>query len=243
MRQQDIPHFLAAAREFHAWILVRRTNEASLQYIGKPGFTPKPIDCKAKTADFGLNAGLVVQPSANGREFQGKRAGEAQEEWIKFAQPLGFLSKSNVVALRYRIDDEKGTRPGAVQYRGADTGNQWCYLHGDYDLYDIIPVEEDGTSKANLAVVGEKAGQLHNYGHYFDRVAQFLNSRIGVPMIQHAGHIQYGQHLNDDKVDAFGPSGERICFPRDYPRIEAWYEKFWPRRKPVGSSWRTGPRP
>jgi hypothetical protein len=242
MRQQDIAHFLAAAREFHAWILVRRTNEASLQYIGQPGFTPKPIDCKAKTADVGDNAGLVVKPSARGSEFVGDRAGRAQTEWIKFAQPLGFLANSNADNRRYRIDGEKGTRPGAVQYRDAETGNQWCYLHGDYDLYDIIPVEEDGTSRANLAVVGKKAGVLHFYGHYFDRVARFVNSRIGVPMIQHAGHLQYDEHLSGDKIDAFGPKGEKIRFPEEYPKIEEWYEKHWPRRKPVGSSWLPGPK-
>ena len=52
MRPQDKVVFLDAARHFHSWILVRRTNPASLPYVGLPGYSPKRIDCKAKTADL-----------------------------------------------------------------------------------------------------------------------------------------------------------------------------------------------
>jgi len=52
MRSQDKAIFLEAARQFQIWILVRRTNRASLEYVGRPGYTPKRIDCKVKTADI-----------------------------------------------------------------------------------------------------------------------------------------------------------------------------------------------
>ena len=67
MRPTDKRVFLDAARQLQLWILVRRTNPASLRYIGLPGYLPKPIDCKAKTADLNQGryrvAGLVVDPT------------------------------------------------------------------------------------------------------------------------------------------------------------------------------------
>jgi hypothetical protein len=66
MRPQDKWVFLSAASHFRVWILVRRTNRASLSYVGQPGYTPKRIDCKAKTAAYDRLpyrlAGLVVDP-------------------------------------------------------------------------------------------------------------------------------------------------------------------------------------
>jgi hypothetical protein len=51
MRPRDEMVSQEAARHFQAWMLVRRTNVASLPYIGRPGYVPNRIDCKAKTAD------------------------------------------------------------------------------------------------------------------------------------------------------------------------------------------------
>ena len=88
IRQQDKAVFADAARHFNLWILVRRTNRESLPYIGLPGYTPKPIDCKAKTADSSYDsryrtAGLVVDPNEHRRAF-GPRLADALSEWKKF---------------------------------------------------------------------------------------------------------------------------------------------------------------
>src|SRR5215467_283160 len=74
MRPKDVEAFALTALVYKVFILVRRTNPDSLQYIGMPGFIPKHIDCKAKTADNNvlLNgrlqeiAGLVVDPNIAG---------------------------------------------------------------------------------------------------------------------------------------------------------------------------------
>src|SRR5207237_806375 len=74
IRPRDINAFTAAAKVYKVYILVRRTNPASLKYIGMPGFTPKPLDCKPKTADADIvidgrrreTAGLVVDPTLVG---------------------------------------------------------------------------------------------------------------------------------------------------------------------------------
>jgi hypothetical protein len=78
MRPQDKVVFLDAARHFHSWILVRRTNPASLPYVGLPGYSPKRIDCKAKTADLDVPpwklAGLVIDPNLEiGQSLKGAR--------------------------------------------------------------------------------------------------------------------------------------------------------------------------
>lgn len=75
MRPIDIRIFKRYSINRGVFVLVRRTNIYSVPYIGKPGFVPKPLECKPKTAksdaDF-LNekgkriklkcAGLVVNP-------------------------------------------------------------------------------------------------------------------------------------------------------------------------------------
>ena len=81
IRSEDKKVFAAAALEIGVYILVRGTNEASLKYISDPLCVPKPIDCKAKTADQGPLAGLVVDPRENGSAFSSERRAEA-DEWI-----------------------------------------------------------------------------------------------------------------------------------------------------------------
>ena len=71
IRPQDKEKFAAAARKIGVWILVRGTNPKSLEYFGRGDCTPKPIDCKAKTAKQGPCAGLVVNPHQAERAFSG----------------------------------------------------------------------------------------------------------------------------------------------------------------------------
>jgi hypothetical protein len=92
MRTADKQIFLDASRHFQVWILVRRTNRASLEYVGKPGFVPKPINCKAKTADNDLGAqklaGLVIDPSGREAAFKPERVQDALKCWKDTRQLL-----------------------------------------------------------------------------------------------------------------------------------------------------------
>src|SRR5687767_12909862 len=128
MRPQDKRIFEQAAKDLKLWILVRRTNPESLQYIGKSGYTPKPLDCKPKTADLnpaGLSvAGLVVDPTIHKTVFKGGKGAEALKYWGDFKSKLG--------AGDYTVEtDRKSKHYGVLKRKGA-------YVHGDYDLYDII---------------------------------------------------------------------------------------------------------
>src|ERR1019366_4271453 len=78
MRAMDVVAFREAAKHFQVWILVRASKAAALRYIGRIGYVPKRLDCKAKTADFDvrlpgqreekMTAGLVVNPEIHGME-------------------------------------------------------------------------------------------------------------------------------------------------------------------------------
>jgi hypothetical protein len=102
MRSQDKAIFLEAARQFQIWILVRRTNRASLEYVGRPGYTPKRIDCKAKTADIDIApyrlAGLVVDPGIHPKAFKPGKAAKAADCWAAMKPLLGRAGTRNASA-------------------------------------------------------------------------------------------------------------------------------------------------
>jgi hypothetical protein len=77
-REQDKKIFARVAKNppigLGVWILVRGANEKSLAdkyMLDRVHYTPKPIDCKAKTAKEGPCAGLVVNPHQAERAFSG----------------------------------------------------------------------------------------------------------------------------------------------------------------------------
>jgi hypothetical protein len=121
IRRVDTGVFKAAARAFNHIILVRATNVASLQYIGNKNIYPKPIDCKAKTADcdasipfasrhiFSKTAGLVVDPTIVGpKAFKDGKYDKAMEAWNDF--------------LKDKTPDEKKAK--VYRRRGTSSG---CY--------------------------------------------------------------------------------------------------------------------
>jgi len=227
MRAEDKIVFADAARQFQAWILVRRTNPRSLQYIGKPGYVPKRIDCKPKTADLDgqekLWAGLVVAPELCPGAFKPGKRDEAVRMWEEFVaqERLGKAGSSSP----YRVDTEERSRHyGCLQLDGQ-------YIHGDYDLYDIIPVDHPS---ANLAAVEMLLGQPHRRGVLVTRVLAYVNGRIGIPMVQHGGEAQYKGH-REQPLDAFGPNGEQCTILNEFS-VRAWYRDRFRGRRTLGSS-------
>src|SRR5262245_27167018 len=87
MRPQDITCFREAARDLELWILVRATNPLSLGYIGLAGFTPKPVECKPKTADVESHpaGGLVADPFTVPEAFSASKLEKAKQLWRKNA--------------------------------------------------------------------------------------------------------------------------------------------------------------
>ncbi|MEX0792947.1 MAG: hypothetical protein WD045_07395, partial [Pirellulaceae bacterium] len=221
MRPQDKQVFLEATHTLGLWILVRRTNPASLRYIGLPGYQPKPLDCKPKTADRDVGnarlAGLVVDPVLCPQAFSATKLVDATDKWKRYSPPM-------LRSGRYSVDNKDPRSPTYGLLRlGRDA------LHGDYDLYDII---DPAQAQRNLAAVETLLGQPHRRGAFFTKVQSFVNTRIGVPMIQHGGEMQYADH-SEQSIDAFGPAGEDVTILNQFS-VRAWYKDKFAGRVPLG---------
>jgi hypothetical protein len=218
MRTQDKTIFLEAANKFQVWILVRRTNRASLEYIGRPGYTPKRIDCKAKTADLDVApfklAGLVADPTIHSGAFRVDKRATANRFWAEM-KPL-----TNPV---YKVDLNKQSRHyGCLMLNGS-------YIHGDYDLYDVIDLVH---ARRNLGAVEILFGQPHIRGYKVTPVQEYINARIGSPVVRHGGETQYKDH-SEQSIDAFGPNGEDVTILNEFS-VRAWYKDRFEGRQTLG---------
>lgn len=226
VRPQDERVFAEAAKKFQVWLVVRQTNEKSWKYIGHSRYFPKPITCKAKTADVDAlpgprmprpryaTAGLVVDPTIHRNVFVGDKVVDAMDLWNEFKTDQLDMKGSG-----YALDrDPQSQHYGCVQYQGR-------YLHSDYDLYDVIVV---GHERFNPAVVGSRDGVPDFRPARLFPLEDFLNGRIGAEMVHHGGQFQFSEHTNHI-VEIFGPKGERETEP-----AAPWYRKNFPDRRPPG---------
>ncbi len=244
MRPEHIGAFQAAAEHFNVYILVRQTNLASLQHIGQDYALPKPLDCKPKTADMDVVlssgpkkiAGLVVNPEIVGAAaFNGAKYGKALSEWQRFSKTMirpevATLEKQRnarwIVGGRYLVDlDPASERYGAVKLTPTGLTTAAKYVHGDFDLYGIIPAAEPSR---NTRVVEERLGQKHARSPEFFDVQHFVNRRIGVPMIQHGAAESYEEEHGDEGIDIFHPD-KKISMANGMQELAALY------RSPFGS--------
>jgi hypothetical protein len=240
MRPVDYGAFRDAAVKFTCWILVREINPASLQYIPLHDYVPKPIDCKPKTADRDVNgkslAGLVIVPGFHPDAFSPAKKIEALEEWGSFLMKAG-VQRSNNPGLslgdqardeawrlmrarrEYSVDVDVNSRHfGCLKLNGK-------WIHGDYDLKDVVVV---GHERANLALVSTLRDQPHMIGPRLRMIQDFINGRVGKPMVQHGGDAQFRDHKNE-LIDVFGPQGEHDQLT-NLAEITAWYDKL---KRPV----------
>ena len=146
MHARHIDAFVEAARTYRCHILVRKTKRASLQYVGKSGYTGKRADMKAKTAKRNIAPyqleGLVCSPLIH----PGACEPDARQEWHKSAHlitipPDGFDDREQPRWCRtpYVLQtDRRHKHYGCIAWveNGLLTPR---YVHGDYDLYAIIP--------------------------------------------------------------------------------------------------------
>ncbi len=217
--------FQDAARHFNVYILVRQTNILSLQYVGKPKFVPKRLDCKAKTADTSFSGvhgqkkvgGLVVDPTITGPmafNSSGKYQ-KALKEWSGFeSKMLRHEIKTMAGQKRltyipnggfYFVDLEpKSEYYGCVKFASNSLITAGKYIHGDFDLYGIV--RADNPSQ-NVAVQEKRLGQVHARSPEFLDVQTYVNRVIGVPMILHGAQETYDPAHSDEALDIFAPDG------------------------------------
>lgn len=227
VRAEDQSIFAQVAQQMHVWILVRGTNKASLKFIGRKGFLPKPVECKAKTADQGgEKAGLVVCPLLDRDAFSaGKKTEKALAEWTKFAgEKWTAGAPSTGLPPGFDIDMARGPHFGCVRKNSQ-------YLHGDYDLYDVVdPEDPAGETRVEKLVNGVAV----SYSARSLAAQQALNAKFVSNMVQHGDHLSWNDHT-DDLIVAYGPEAERIYvypFNSSIPlaAIRGVYEVIFPGR-------------
>lgn len=250
--------FKRAARNFNVSILVRRTNEHSIQYIGQPGYVPKPLTCKAKTAKRNVHlggrvikcAGLVVDPRINGfnqafttsdqhrsavdvwdKDFKMRLApnqwkvgwDEKEQEYLHISgkppdlkgvdfrlvntpgEPVSEFIKFHV------NNDYHSERFGCVMY--GSNASVASYMHGDYDLYGIVDMDNPALNEVTQGQMFNKAYNLNYFGPELQSVARFLNGCFAgnhgrrVDMIRHGSQEKYAPSHGDEELDVFWPDG------------------------------------
>jgi len=252
MHADHVGVFLAAARLYKVAILVRRTNTASLQHIGKPHALPKRLDCKAKTADFdvvpagcrvpeakrGCIAGLVVDPGMVGeRAYTDGKYAKAMEAWRAFSGQLRPEMKSHEqqASLTYipggglYFVERNPHDPyfGCVKFSASSLITAGKCIHGDFDLYGIVDMEAPSEI---VRVKEDRLGQTHARSPKFFDVQTYVNSRIGVPMVLHGSQETYASRHEDDDLDVFFPDGRVDYAGPSAARITAFYQREFPGR-------------
>lgn len=228
---EHVAAFKRACRLHNVAILVRQTNAKSLRFIGKPFATPKAIDCKAKTADRPFTprggakrdvAGLVVDPTVTGPEaFEPAKWPKVQEAWRAF-QPLlppgmgTFEEQAAQYEKNYRLPigyqyfverDPKDPWYGCVKFTGTTYIKAGKVIHGDFDLYAIIDMENPS---ANIRVEETMSGQPHSRSPKFKDVQMAINGSLGlgVAMVKHGAQETYASEHSDEGLDVFFPDGQ-----------------------------------
>jgi len=193
--------FSQVAIQTKYWIFVRLTNKESLRYVNSPGYVPKRIDCKAKTADFNSKkgvwqlAGLVVDYGVHSDVFKPEKIASAKKAWGEFER--GVL---NAPGSAYRTDMNSSSKHfGCVTLNGK-------YIYSDYDLWDVIDPENP---RPNLGIVEELHGQVHIRNRLQRKVEEQLAGTSLAQMVQHSGEMQYAVP-SEQPIDAFGPNGEVV---------------------------------
>lgn len=150
--REHLAVFLEAAKQHNCHILVRKTGRASLKWVGKVGYTGKRADMKAKTSDQNCGqyqtAGLVCSPYVHPFAFSADRRAKAFKEWAKTLSLVtvpeggaGFGDNDRLIKCHtpYVLQNNSRHRHYgcvALVEHGLLAPR---YVHGDYDLYALIP--------------------------------------------------------------------------------------------------------
>lgn len=240
MPHRHVEAFKRAAGHFQAWILLRRGNPHSKKWIGRPGYIPKLLDCKAKTADFDVNgegstAGLVVSPILLPAAFGPVKHQKALAEWTKFEPHLYSFDthdpRTNLTADRsgkhYTIQmDKKHKHYGCVIFKPVFRA-LGEYIHADYDLYAVVSFS-DPKSNDRVRETGF-GGEPHTRSRYQYDVQYFLKAAgvlpgqsSGVPMVRHGEQETFKTDW-DDILDVFWPDGKSISSLNGSLAIQRFY--------------------
>jgi hypothetical protein len=201
MRPDHVQTLRNVAQQCTCWIGVREPNALAERWIGNTAGVPKPLTCKAKTADNPtfMQAGLVVDPTARPEAFAPASLPDALEKWMKFSigstLPPGYAAVS------------QGPERGLVKLNGR-------VLYSDYDLMGLLRSDANGTKLFTTQV---EQAQL------FARVQPALNRAFGVELIQHGTELSWDGGVGAREFEFvlwFGPGGRTERHPSSMPPVD-----------------------
>lgn len=190
-------------------------------------------------------SGLVVHPGFQPGSYRGAKAGKAVDCWlhtmetlaptlmgktVDLARPeswaLWGVERRGVQAPRFswRVDvDQASPHFGCLQLRTDQMG--WSYIHGDYDLKDVIVI---GQERDNRRAEGKLDG-VKNFtpllaGHEFETIRRTLNTLMEVEMVQHGAEAQFAWHGDEPITVAFPDRSHLLLY--DAVTVQGWYQKL-----------------
>lgn len=194
--------FLAAAAHVPCWIIVRPSNCRSDFYLPATNCEAKPLSCKAKTAnnyDHKL-AGLVVSPKMVKEAFRTESLKGVLKQWEKQEEKIADSNSG------YRVV-QNGDFQGCLTHHGR-------YLHSDYDLLAVIPLDADHKPRPNdpssiPRAVENADGEVHFLSPVVAEVMQYFNSRVPRPLVRHGADFDdmAAYRPGIELCDWFGPGG------------------------------------
>jgi hypothetical protein len=206
---------------------------------------PKPVTAFIKGRKTNVVydvAGLVVHPGFQPASYRGAKVQKAEDCWAHTMETLApsmehvkvDLSKPESWSIwgvdrhaakaprwSWRVDvDPLSPRFGCLQLRGATSG--WCYIHGDYDLKDVIVLGREGDNRrAEGTLDGVKNFTPVLYNKQFETIRDDLNALMGVEMVQHGAEAQFAWH-GDEPITAAFPDWTHLLLA-DAMTVQSWY--------------------
>jgi hypothetical protein len=188
-------------------------------------------------------AGLVVHPAFHPTCYEGAKLAKAQKYWDdtmkvlsptmvhrhvdpydkQSSAPWGVERHGVGAASRWswRVDiDPNSQRFGCLQLKSRDVG--WSYIHGDYDLKDVIV---EGWRETNITHKKKIDGVPNNVPFLFtvpfEVIQAKLNALIGADMVQHGAEAQFAWHGDEPITVAYPDWTHQLLY--DAVTVQSWY--------------------
>jgi hypothetical protein len=209
-----------------------------------PAPVAKLVNGKKFTQTYNI-AGLVVHPGFQPSCYRGSKTEKALGYWndtMKTLSPSLMNTKVNLDnpdswglwgverkgvhadRWRWRIDiDVSSKHFGCLQLNNGSSG--WCYIHGDYDLKDVIVRGREQDNRRNEGTIDHVKNftpVLHELE--FEKVQKALNELMGVEMVQHGAEAQFAWH-GDEPITVAYPEWKHLLLT-DAITVQGWYQNL-----------------
>lgn len=187
-------------------------------------------------------AGLVVHPGFQPGCYRGAKMAKAQDAWLHTLETLSPTLMNRVVdpskaetwsiwgverqgvhapSWKWRVDiDPSSPHFGCLQLKKS--GGPWWYIHGDYDLKDVIVLgHETDNRRAEGKIDGVKNFTPLLYEREYETIREKLNGLIGADMVQHGAEAQFAWHGDEPITVAFPDFKHLLLY--DAVTVQGWY--------------------